>query len=488
MAGVLILGLGVLDWIARSLSGLATSAREPRPGSDVIPLARPVSSRSVSARSESQAALRLIACALVLLPLVAVIAGCSEDAAQPTRSEDPQRVWAAEPGSRALFPRLAQDTGVAVLAWTEADDEGPRAAWAAIRPIGAGWRAPERLPTDGAATVFDAAVDSRGAAMVAVVEAAGRLGALLRVFTRPPDAGWSASEPLAVSVGPGGLGGVDLAAGPDGEVVVVFERAVGGGESVVAVARTPDGRWGSPSALERPVPAREGGSPPSAAVGPGGRAIAVWERDGILAAERGDDGRWGPARRIGAGPSGFFPQVGIAPDGRTVVVWGATDPETVAQVVRVAERPRGGAWGAEETVYAPGGRGGGWPQTAMGPAGHIVVAFGVDVDRRRTIHAVLREPAGPFPPAEPLSRPLRLTPPPVTPAVAVDAEGNAAVAWAAGGPLTLGTRTPERGWSALRRFGDGAGMPALAAAEGRVLAAWVRGGGEVWVADVTAGE
>ncbi len=422
------------------------------------------------------------------MTVAAVLAGCGEDAAQPARSEDPQRVWAAGPGSRALFPVLAQaPDGVSILAWTEAVEDGPGGAWAAVRAPGDGWRAPERLPADEAATVFDAAVDSRGAAMVAVVEAPGRLGARLRVFTRLPDAGWSASEPLAVSIGPGGgLGGVDLAAGAGGEVVVVLERSAGAEESALAVTRAPDGRWSDPVALEPPVPAREGGSPPSVAVGPDGRAIAVWERDGILAAEQGADGRWGAPRRIGAGPSGFFPHAGIAPDGRAVVVWGATDPETVAQVVRAAERPPGGAWEEAQTVYAPGGSGGGWPEVAMGPAGHLVVTFGVDVDRRRTIRAALRPPGGPFPPAQPLSQPLRLIPP-VTPAVAVDAEGNAAVAWAGGGPLAIATRTAGGGWSAPRRLGDGAGMPALAAAEGRVTAAWVQGGGEVWVADVEAG-
>lgn len=383
-------------------------------------------------------------------------------------------------GTRLAAPHLAAAGRVAVAAWGEAE---PGAVRAAVRRAGV-WGPPTVVAAGRPGVVADVAVDAAGAPLVAVLGLSAEDAPRLRVYAAGADGTWTASPQLAPA-GARFLRDVTLAAGPDGTVAVAFERydPPNGRSLVMAAVRTPPGAWTVARGLHRPRAAYEYGPGPEVAAGPGGRVLVTWSDRGreLLAASRGPGGRWTAPRPLA--PSGYASQVGFGPDGTSLAVWGATGSRGLGQVIRVRERSPAGRWGPPATAFIPAGNGGLGPRLAVGPAGHAAIAALPTDGSILSVHAATWSPGGALTPFRRLSRPMRM-PPLIRPALAVDEVGNAGVAWASGGRVRLAVHRAAGGWTPTREIGAAFRPPALAAARGRMLVAWVRNGDEIVVRGV----
>jgi hypothetical protein len=378
-------------------------------------------------------------------------------------------------------PHLAAAGKVAVAAWDEAD---PGAVRAAIRRAG-DWGRPAVLPARGPAVAWDAAVDGRGTAMVAVVERITAAHPGLRVFTAGAGGAWTASPQLAPA-GARYLRGVTLSAAADGTAVVAFERydPPRGRSVVMAAVKAPGGRWRPAVEIGRPVAAYEYGLDPDAAAGTRGRAVVVWSDRGagIVAAARSATGRWGAPAELAA--RGYGPRVGMAGDGRALAAWAATDQAAITQRIEVRERAPGGRWGPARRVSGHSGTSAGDPVLAVAARGHAVLAVPRGEGTSLAVHVATRPPRGRFDALRRMPVPMPVPPPPEL-AAAIDATGAiAGVAWRAGDRVRYVSRRPGRAWSRVRSLGAASRPPALAAAGGRLLVAWVRNGDEVAVREV----
>jgi hypothetical protein len=257
-----------------------------------------------------------------------------------------------------------------------------------------------------------------------------------------------------------------LATGDDGSAVVVWNEGtpmvMGGGgpptppgpTTTMVADLSASGSWSTPSALSA-VGANSRG--PSVALGPHGRAIALWSQGtAVVAAARDTDGTWGaPVTVDDDGVNGATrTQVAYAADGAITAAWVRYDGALVSAT------STGGTWSAPTTV-------------ATGNA--IYPTLGVDGDGNATLFfqngmaefSAMRPAAGAWGAPTKVSIDGSLNY--YQPTFAVDAHGNAVAAWsqAFAGPTRYvqmaATRTPDGTWSAPAGLGLGTSdMPALA--------------------------
>ncbi|MDX6554419.1 MAG: hypothetical protein QOD86_614 [Miltoncostaeaceae bacterium] len=378
-------------------------------------------------------------------------------------------------------PHLAAAGRIAVAAWDETD---PGTVRAVIRRAG-DWGRPATLPVQAPAVVWDVAVDGRGIAMVAVVERITSAHPGLRVFSAGANGRWTPSTQLAPS-GVTYLRGVTLATAADGTAVVAFERydPPNGHSVVMAASRAPGAPWQRAVEVGRPGAAYEYGLDPDAAAGTRGRAVVVWSDrgSGILASSRSAAGTWSaPVELAGRG---YGPKVAMATDGRALAAWATTDQSAITQRIDVRERAAGGRWAPVRRVTGPSGTSAGDPVLAMGARGQALLAVPRGEGTSLAVHVATRLTSGPFDALRRLPVPMAVPPPPAL-SPAVDAAGAiAGVAWRAGDRVRYVSRRPGAAWSPVRSLGAASQPPALAAAGGRLLVAWVRNGDEIAVREV----
>jgi hypothetical protein len=256
--------------------------------------------------------------------------------------------------------------------------------------------------------------------------------------------------------------------------------------AAVALAAFPSGAVAELNPTEISA-AGESASAPQIASDGSGDVVAVWRAgDGDTSAIRATvraEGAWSSPRRISTPAAGTeSPRLAMDRLGNAVVIWQRSTGHD--SVVQAAVRPAGGSWsepmalsGPEEVAFNP---------DVAARSGNITAVWTVLRDRRTEIVSSYRTVSGSWAPAQTLSGPVGNTSAPV---VAVDDEGGAVAAWrwSDGAFLVVqaSVRSPEGAWSApevLSAPGRSASQPQVAMdAKGNAAVAWIRNNGS-WLA------
>lgn len=221
-----------------------------------------------------------------------------------------------------------------------------------------------------------------------------------------------------------------VAIAPDGEAVAVWKRAEGTASIIETASRPPGGDWSPPTPLTAPGRKAE---EPEIAIGPAGEAVAVWEAPVgfvkfVEASWRPRGGEWAPATAISAaGHSAIEPQVAIDEEGEAVAVWTRAG-ENGLFVVEASSSRRGGAW-SQSVPLSTSADNNFDPEVAVDPEGEAVAVWTRVLSGSNEIVEGATRPAGGSWPAQPtqLSAPTSLS---IEPQVAISPEGEAVAIWA----------------------------------------------------------
>lgn len=283
----------------------------------------------------------------------------------------------------------------------------------------------ELAPRDARNAILAAAPD--GSAAVAVWESVfgEPLGA-----ARFRDGTWSSAAPISER----GAASASAAAGPGG-VIAVWDGWDGDRRAVRIATRGRAGGWSPPGNASVPGGVRP--RRPAVAATPSGGALIAWRGDpagAVMAATMAPGGAIGPARALlDAGEVRDVVPV-VDAGGRRTVLW--SERTAAGWVVRAATSGAGG-WSPAVALSAP------VPlvsdlRVATGAGGHLAVVWRSELgDRRERVALRLRGPDGrwaPEPAAGPVHRraaglPRPPGPPIAAPAVTVDRDGRAVLAW-----------------------------------------------------------
>jgi hypothetical protein len=292
-----------------------------------------------------------------------------------------------------------------------------------------------------------------------------------------------------VSLGGTVTGPVDLT--PDGTESAFFPRFGTGADGVLRLfwdrRTTSAGRavQGAAFGPRFAVPAPGVGANPAVAVDPDGTMVAVWTRNGqLLTASAPAGGVFGPVTALEAGGYAREAQAVVTDGGDVVAAWLASSGE--GNAVRVAVRPRGGAFAAAFEV-AGRDQGAFAPRLAATSAGEVMVAWVNTASRRGWGNArgVIRaQRLGGD--ERPVGSRVRLSPDgarALQPALVHDGTGSILAAWTdsanrrrvqarriAPGAITGPVRTLSRAPAANTL------APELAGAAGQGVAAWLQDG------------
>jgi RTX calcium-binding nonapeptide repeat (4 copies) len=232
----------------------------------------------------------------------------------------------------------------------------------------------------------------------------------------------------------------------------------------------------------------ESGSSPRIVSDGAGDIVAIWrEVDGdtsaIRAAFRPAGESWRPAQRISTPALATeSPRVAMDKAGNAVAVWQRSSGHD--SVVQAAIRPAGGVWSEPEDLSGPGEVA--FNADVAAKAGKMTAVWNVLRERRTVVESSSRMVAGPWAPAQTISAPVGNTSAAV---VAVDDQGTAVASWrwSDGAFLVVqaAVRSKDRVWSApevLSGPGRSASLPRVAMdASGDAVVAWLRNNGS-WTA------
>jgi len=185
------------------------------------------------------------------------------------------------------------------------------------------------------------------------------------------------------------------------------------------------------------------------------------------------------------GGSASWSKVGIDAAGNATAVW--TRSDGLHLLAQVAERPLGGSWGAPIDLSPPSGNAES-PTLAVGPAGDVVVAWKQRLAGSEAIEVSYKPAGGSWGAPEALEFGAAVV---ETPAVAIDAAGDAAVIWrqgVGGNHVILATSKPANGsWQApvaISSSALNAEAPDVAmSASGTAAAVWQSSSGATSVAE-----
>jgi len=220
---------------------------------------------------------------------------------------------------------------------------------AATRAASGTWSAPETFDDtlDGLEWEYRTPEVAAGpTGQVAVVwGVAGGTGAGAYVRTRQGAGPWSPGQRL----GNGYWGGrPDLAYAPDGTLGVVW---TGGFNTPTVTTLTPGGQWATPRVLSQTTVRY---AELDLAAGPGSGFVATWtsdetaDQDRVYVATGGPTGPW--ATQALAPAASGTPVVAVKTDGTAVVMWLWNPPAVNDYAIQASVRPPGGAWEAPSTV------------------------------------------------------------------------------------------------------------------------------------------
>jgi hypothetical protein len=335
----------------------------------------------------------------------------------------------------ATAPQLAVDAqGGAVVVWSRSDGVNT-IIQASRRPPGGAWSAPVDLSAAGRnAEQPQVAVDPAGNA-IAVWRRTNGVNWIIQAATRPVLGAWSA--PVDVSASGQNAATPQVAIGTGGDALVVFTRTDADGYPIVQAADRPAGA-GFVSVFTPAVDlsaSQETALNPQVALDPAGNAAAVWRSDGgatvVKAALRPAGGAWSVPQDLSRpGAQVRVPQVAFDAAGDVVAVWerGSGNGLAVQQSTRVAAGTWS-SWTAPQTLSTttPASA----PQVAVAPDGDTAVVwqrnYGVG---NQVVQAAVRSGTGGA-----FSAPADISgsgQDALAPAVAVDPDGNVVAAWARG--------------------------------------------------------
>jgi hypothetical protein len=319
-----------------------------------------------------------------------------------------------------LAPEVAADArGDAIAVW-----ESPSGVQAAIRPAGGSWLAPQTVASPGGEQPQVASDPSGDGVVVSPRQAPGHSTGI-QVVLRP--AGGSFSPPQTISGTENGFHPL-IAMNARGDVFVAWEVDTSRGCLVRAAFRRADGGWSAP----RSVSDRHEfcGGNHRVAIDARGDAIVVWLAQRgpttfVETATRAADGRWTPRRIVARAPIiEESPQVGMDMRGDAIVVWSAPALVGGRTTISARIRPAGHGWETARPIpQSP--TNGGAPSLAIDARGDALVAW----QDRRGIEAAVRLAGGHWQKPYTVSGHEGTNTGAGDPLAALDARGDGLVAW-----------------------------------------------------------
>jgi hypothetical protein len=294
-------------------------------------------------------------------------------------------------------------------------------------------------------------------------------GALSAVKTLSA-AGQDTVDPVAV--------GVD----DNGNAVIAWARYDGGANRIQAVRWATGGSIGSVQTLSA---SGSNALEPAVAVDPDGNAVVVWSRsDGanlrIQAIRRAAGGNLSSVKNLStSGRDAHAARVGIDAQGNAIVAWLRSDGSN--ERVQVRRRSRGGTLSAVQTLSAAG-QSAVTPSLAVDASGRAVVVWARPDGANYRIQIRRRAAGGSLSSVKTVSDPGEHA---VDPKVGLDAKGNATAVWSrsegASARVQVVRRSAGGSLSAVETLsaaGQNAATPAVAVqAKGNAIVAWSRSDG-----------
>jgi hypothetical protein len=224
---------------------------------------------------------------------------------------------------------------------------------------------------------------------------------------------------------------------------------------------------------------------PQVAISETGEAVAIWERFGfsgsiVQVSTWSGEGGWSAPIRISRGPSAHDPQLAITPSGMAIAVWRRYVKGRY--VLEESVRPPGQAWSAQRAISSPSPELAGI-RVAIDASGTATAVWVVRNRKGSVIRTSTRSPLGNWSAPVALSRERENG---LQPQLAINAGGEALVAWEGGGRRTdfvaSASRAPSGAWSPPVRLtaSDGhAGSVQVGLDDnGEAVAFWERSVGE----------
>ncbi len=343
------------------------------------------------------------------------------------------------PGQNAASPKVAVAVdGATTVVWYRSNGVN-NIVQASTRPAGSGklFGGAENLSAAGQdAGPPQVAVAVDGATTVVWYRWSGSSN-IVQASTRPAGSGtFGDAENLSV---PGqNAFSPQVAVGVDGATTVVWTRS--NGVNSIAQASTRPAGSGTFGGAENLSAAGQDASPPQVAVAVDGATTVVWYRsngvsDIVQASTRpAGAGTFGGAENLSApGQNAASPKVAVGADGATTVVW--TRSNGVKNIVQASTRPAGsGTFGGAENLSTEG-QNANYPQVAVAVDGATTVVWYRSNGVNTIVQASTR-PAGSvtFGGAENLSAAGQNA---ASPQVAVAVDGAATVVWQRDGPTYI---------------------------------------------------
>lgn len=252
-----------------------------------------------------------------------------------------------------------------------------------------------------------------------------------------------------------------IASDGSGNVVAIWRELDGDTSAVGAAVRPAGGAWSSAQRISEPAAATES---PKLAMDALGNAVAVWQRstgrDSVVqAAVRPAGGDWSDPQNLSAPNEVAFNADVAIRAGRATALWTVLDDRRTA--IETSSRTIAGTWSSSERISGPIGNAS-TPLIALDDAGAAVAAWRWSDGAYLVVQAAMRSTQGVWSPPEVLSGAGRSASQPL---LAMDANGNALVAWLrfngswtaaqvvsrpAGGSWTEPRNLSERGGNARR--------------------------------------
>jgi hypothetical protein len=210
-----------------------------------------------------------------------------------------------------------------------------------------------------------------------------------------------------------------------GNVVAIWREAEGDTSAIRAASRSESGSWSSPHRISIPAAGTES---PRVAMDRLGNAVAVWQRSAgrdsvVQAAIRPAGGTWSEPQNLSEPDDVAFNADVAARAGKMTAVW--TVLRDRRTIIKSSSRTVGGSWAAAQTISGPVGGASG-AVVAVDDQGEAVAAWRWSDGAFLVVQAAVRSKEGVWSTPEVLSAPGRST---SQPQVAMDAIGNALVAW-----------------------------------------------------------
>ncbi len=227
---------------------------------------------------------------------------------------------------------------------------------------------------------------------VAVVAGVCAVGAPPALAFQGP---WVA-PPVDLSASGQDAGSPQLAVAADGTTTATWRRSNGTHFIVQASTRPPGGAFGAPVDLSASGQTAEA---PQLAVVADGTTTATWTRSNsthyiVQTSTRPPGGTFGaPVDLSASGQDAYDPQLAIAPDGTTTATWQRTNGTNY--IVQASTRPPGGAFGAPVDLSATG-QDAGFPQLAVAADGTTTVIWPRSNGTNYIVQASTRPPGGTF--------------------------------------------------------------------------------------------